>query len=62
MTHLNFSLKKLRKTFELLKDLLKTEMNHNKVYAECWRDRKHEWMHYVKNDSLCTVFSCARKK
>ena len=29
MTHLNYSLKKLGKTFKLPKELLKTEMNHD---------------------------------
>ena len=31
MTHLNYSLKKIRKTFKLPKELLKTEMNHDDV-------------------------------
>ena len=31
MTHLTFSLKKLGKTFEIQKDLLKTELNHNEI-------------------------------
>ena len=32
MTHLNYSLKKLGKTFKLQNELLKTEMNHDEVY------------------------------
>ena len=31
MTHLNYSLKKLGKTFKLQKELLKTEMDHDEV-------------------------------
>ena len=31
MTHLNYSLKKLGKTFKLPKELLKTEMNHDEI-------------------------------
>ena len=38
MTHLNYSLKNLGKTFKLQKELLKTEMNHDEVYSETWRD------------------------
>ena len=60
MTHLNYSLKKLGKTFELQKELLKTETNHNEVYSDTWKDKKSEWLPYVKNDVLCTAFSYAR--
>ena len=56
MTHLNYSLKKLRKTFELQKELLKTEINHNEVYSDTWKDKKSEWLPYVKNDVLCTMY------
>ena len=34
MTHLNYPLKKLRKSFKLQKELLKTEMNHDEVYSD----------------------------
>ena len=60
MTHLNYSLKKLGKTFELQKELLKTEMKHDDVYEDTWRNKKLEWLDYVKNDVLCTAFSYAR--
>ena len=60
MTHLNYSLKKLGKTFELQKELLKTEIDHNEVYSDTWKDKKSEWLPYVKNDVLCTAFSYAR--
>ena len=60
MTHLNYSLKKLGKTFELQKELLKTEFNHNEVYSDTWKDKKSEWLPYVKNDVLCTAYSYAR--
>ena len=59
-THLNFSLKKLGKTVKLQKELLKTERKHDKIYADTWTDKKHEWVDYVKNDVLCTAFSYAR--
>ena len=60
MTHLNYPLKKLGKTFELQKELLKTDMNHNEVYSDTWKDKKSKWLPYIKNDVLCTAFSYAR--
>ena len=60
MTHLNYSLKKLGKTFELPKDLLKTEMNHDDIDANNYKDKKDIWLPYVKNDVLCTAYSYAR--
>ena len=50
MTHLFFSLKKLGETFNLQKELMKTEMNHDEVCSGTWRDKNSEWLDYVKND------------
>ena len=60
MTHLIYSLKKLGKTFKLPEKLLKTEMNHDQIDGNIWRDKKSEWLPYVKNDVLCTAYSYAR--
>ena len=60
MTHLNYSLKKLGKTFKLQRELLKTQMNHDEVDVNNCKDKKHEWLDYVKNDVLCTALSYAR--
>ena len=60
MAHLNFSLKKLGKTCKLQEEFLKTEMNHDEVDGDNYKDKKHKWLDYVKNDVLCTTFSCAR--
>ena len=60
MTHLNHSLEKLGKTVKLQKKILKTEGNNDEIYADNWRDKKDEWVEYVKNDVLCTAFSNAR--
>ena len=60
MTHLNYSLKKLGKTFELSKELLKTEMNHDDIDGDNYKDKKDIWLPYVKNDVLCTAYSYAR--
>ena len=40
MTHLNYSLQKLGKTFRLPKELLKVEMNHDEIDENNWRDKK----------------------
>ena len=60
MTHLNYSLKKLGKTFELPKELLKTEMNHDEIDANNYKDKNDIWLLYVKNDVLCTAYCYAR--
>ena len=60
MTHLNYSLKKLGKTFKLPKELLKTEMNHDEIDANNYKDKKDIWLPFVKNDVLCTAYSYAR--
>ena len=48
----NLLFKKIGKTFNLRKDLLKAEMNHDEVYSDTWRDKKSKWFDYVKNDVL----------
>ena len=60
MTHLNYSLKKLGETFKLQKELLKTELNHDEVDGNNYKDKINEWLPYVENDVLCTAFSYAR--
>ena len=60
MTDLNYSLKKLGKSFKLPKELLKTEMNHDEIDENIWREKRDEWLPYVKNDVLCTAYSYAR--
>ena len=60
MTHLNYSLKNLGKTFELPKELLRTEMNHDEIDASNYKDKKDIWLPYVKNDVLCTAYSYSR--
>ena len=60
MTHLNYSLKKLGKTFESAKELLKTEMNHDDINGVKYKDEKDIWLPYVKNDVLCTAYSYSR--
>ena len=57
MTHFNYSLKKLGKTFKLQEELLKREMNHDKVDSYNYKDKKDEWLDYVEQDVLCTAFN-----
>ena len=60
MTHLNYSLKKLGRTFKLPKELLKTEMDHGEITGDNYKNKKDIWLPYVKNDVLCTAYSYAR--
>ena len=56
MTHLNYSLGKLGKTFKLQEDLLKTELNHDENKGDNYKDKINDWLPYVKNDVLCNTF------
>ena len=60
INHFKYSLKKLGKTFKLQKELLKTEMDHDEIDGHNYKDKKDEWLGYVKNDVLWTAFSYAR--
>ena len=60
MNHIIYSFKKLGRTFKLQKELLKTEMDHDEIDGKNCKDKINEWLPYVKNDVLCTVFSYAR--
>ena len=35
-------------------------MNHDEVDGNNYKDKKNEWLDYVKNDVICTAFSYAR--
>ena len=60
MTHLIYSLKKLGKTFKIPKSLLKTEMNHDDIDGDNYKDKKDIWLPYVKMDVLSTSYCYAR--
>ena len=38
---------------------MKTEKNHDDVDGNNYKDKKDEWLDYVKNDVICTAFSYA---
>ena len=59
VTRLNYSLKNLGRIFNLQEEILKTEMNHDEVDGKNWKDKKNDWIDYVKQDVICTAFSCA---
>ena len=52
--------KKLGKTYITEKILLKTEMNLDDVNGNNYREKKVEWLVYLKNEVFCTAFSYAR--
>ena len=60
MTHLNYSLKEPGKTFELPKTLLKSELNHDDIDGDNYKNKKDIWLPYVKMDVLSTSFCYAR--
>ena len=39
---------------------MKTELNHDEFIENKWRDKRNEWVDYVRNDVLCTASSYAR--
>ena len=47
MTHLNFSPKKLGKTFKLQKELLKTEIDHDEIDDCNYKGKTDNWLPYV---------------
>ena len=47
--------KKIGKTFKLQKEFPKTELNHDEVKCDNYKDKINEWLPYVKSDVLCTA-------
>ena len=56
LTHLNYSLEKLGKTFKLQKEFLKTEMNHDEIDGNIYKDKITEWLPYVKKRCILYCF------
>ena len=54
------SFEEIRKDFQITKSNFKTEMNHDEVDGNNYKDKKDEWLNYVKQDVLCTALSYAR--
>ena len=53
-------IEKLGKTFNLQRELSKSEMDQDGVDGNNYKDKINEWFPYVKNDVLCRAFSYAR--
>ena len=53
-------IQKIRETFQITKNFLKTEINHDEVDCNNYKDRKDEWLDFVKQDVLCAAFVYAR--
>ena len=58
--HIKRSLKKIGESYKLQPSLLKLELEHDEIYEDTWGARENEWLLYVKNDVLSTVFCYAR--
>ena len=54
------SLKNRGKSCNLKPCLLKPEVEHNKFFEDNWEEKENEWVPYLKNDVLSTVFPYAR--
>ena len=58
--HINKKLKEIGESYKLQECLVKKELEHDDIYEDTWEARKNEWLPYVKNDVLSTVFCYAR--
>ena len=62
ITHLNYSLEKLGKTFKLPKSLWKTEMNHDDIDVNNYKNKKRYLVTLCQNGCfiyfllLCSIF------
>ena len=57
--HIKYSLKKIRKSYNLQSCLPKHAIEHDKVYEDAWEEKENEWLPYLKNNVSSTVFSYA---
>ena len=58
--HIIKSLRKIGESYKLQESLLKKELEHDEIYEDTWEAKENEWLPYVKNDVLSTVFCYAR--
>ena len=58
--HLGNSLKKVGESYKLQAILMKQEIDHDEIYEDTCEEKENEWLGYVKNDVLSTVFCYAR--
>ena len=60
LLHIENSLKKIGKSYKLQESLLKQELELDEIYENNWEEKENEWLPYLKNEVLSTVFSCPR--
>ena len=53
-------MRKIGESYKLQENLLKNELEHDKIYEDTWEEKENEWLPYVKNDVLSTAFCYAR--
>ena len=58
--HIKKSLKKIGVNYKIPESLLKKELEHDQIYEDTWEQKENEWLPYVKNDVLSTVFCYTR--
>ena len=49
-------LKNIGVSYKLQPSLLKQELEHDEIYEKNWEEKEIEWLPYLKNDVLSTVF------
>ena len=60
LLHIKDSLKNIGRSYKLQETLLKKELEHYEIFEDNWEEKENEWLPYLKNDVLSTVFSYAR--
>ena len=49
-------MKKIGVSYKLQSTLPKPEKEHDEIFEDTWEAKQNEWLPYVKNDVLSTVF------
>ena len=58
--HIKSSLRKFGVSYKIQLSLLKQELENDENYEHNWEKKENEWLLYLINDVLSTVFSYAR--
>ena len=60
LLHIKDSLKNIGKSYKLQPCSHKQKLEHDEIFEDDWEERENQWLPYLKNDVLSTVFSYAR--
>ena len=52
-------MRKIGESYKLQESLIQKELEHDEIYEDTWEAKENEWLLYVKNDVLSTVFCYA---